>query len=240
MPSWPIHLAISKKLNRGWNLPKDEFIYGNIMPDADGYKVPISVTVPRETSHFLREVALNGANYLLPDVEKFRKKYQSQIDNPIVLGYLVHLLTDYYFNRMFYEKYCKYDKSGKFIGVCLKNQKVLYCSFDEANRMKQNDFSKFEYLLEKNHMLGKSKYNESIYRHAGWISEFSFTEADVIRTMKYIYELQVINMYPHMDIDSYQYQLFSESTLLEYFYSCVEFICSYLSYYQLLPTTEND
>lgn len=240
MPSWPIHLAISKQLNRNWNLPKSEFIYGNIMPDADGRLVPISVSVPRKTSHFSKEIDLNGKKVLLPDVEAFRRKYQSYIDNPVVIGYLVHLLTDYYFNRIFNEHYCKYNKEGDFIGVQLKNQKFLYCSYNEANRMKQKDFAKFEYLLEKNNMLGKSEYEESIYHHAGWISEFSFTESDVISVMKYIYELQVKEVYSHLDIDSYQYQIFSESILLTYFYSCINFIHSYFDHYQLLPLKKND
>ena len=35
MPSWSVHLAVSKEANKKLNLNKDLFYYGNLIPDVD-------------------------------------------------------------------------------------------------------------------------------------------------------------------------------------------------------------
>lgn len=55
MPTWAIHLSIAKKLNTKLNLSKDEFLFGNILPDIpNGYYIKdiSSITSYNET-HFI-------------------------------------------------------------------------------------------------------------------------------------------------------------------------------------------
>ena len=35
MPSWSVHLAVAKEVNKKLNLNKDLFYYGNLIPDVD-------------------------------------------------------------------------------------------------------------------------------------------------------------------------------------------------------------
>lgn len=37
MPSWPVHLAIAKKVNAKLKLNEDLFLYGNLIPDVERY-----------------------------------------------------------------------------------------------------------------------------------------------------------------------------------------------------------
>ena len=35
MPSWSVHLAVAKKVNKKLKLNDDLFLYGNLIPDVD-------------------------------------------------------------------------------------------------------------------------------------------------------------------------------------------------------------
>ena len=47
MPSWSVHLAVAKEVNKKLNLNKDLFYYGNLIPDVDKGTI-----INRYTAHF--------------------------------------------------------------------------------------------------------------------------------------------------------------------------------------------
>ena len=99
MPSWKIHSYIGNQVNKTIKVNKKYFMIGNLLPDQDRYNIGnLKRNIPRTTTHFIkREDYLIGIN--LPDYDKMYNKYKDKFKNPVLMGYLVHLLTDYYFNN---------------------------------------------------------------------------------------------------------------------------------------------
>ena len=87
MPSWPIHIAIAHKVNKKLNL-NDDFILGSVLPDIlDGYIIKSSNITDKNLSHF-------RINHKI-SLDYFLEKYHDKLNNPIVLGFLVHLITTF-------------------------------------------------------------------------------------------------------------------------------------------------
>ena len=101
MPNWKTHLEISKRLNEKYKFNEKDFelfMFGSILPDINNSYVVtgISKKISHDTTHFRsKEVP----SYIL-----FAEKYKKQIDdkNPIFVGYVTHLFTDYMWNNNFY------------------------------------------------------------------------------------------------------------------------------------------
>lgn len=108
MPSWGIHLATAKKVLEKIEISeKNDFIFGNVLPDIEnGYliKEPSNIVNHKVTHYDLYpQEKFIGFN-------KFYKLYKDNLDNKVVLGYLVHLMTDNLWNKDFYEKKAIFDK----------------------------------------------------------------------------------------------------------------------------------
>lgn len=91
MPSMSAHMAIACKLSNKLNVDKKEFIKGNILPDLYENK---------EKSHY----KIQGKRYTVPNIEEAVKTLD--LSKSIDIGYLSHLLLDYYY---FNEYLIKYD-----------------------------------------------------------------------------------------------------------------------------------
>lgn len=146
MPSWKIHSKIASDISKIINTNKKYFMIGNLLPDQDKYNIEgLTKNISRTITHYVTVEDLKiGIN--LPDYERFYNKYKSKINNPVILGYLVHLLTDYYWNNYIYKKYFIKEKQ-KYVAVKLNTNKIYKCDFKEMNSIKQEDFEIFENLL---------------------------------------------------------------------------------------------
>ena len=71
-------------------------------------------------SHYQEKVLERLAN---PD--KFVEKYRDKIDNPILVGYLIHILTDRFYNEYMFKHFYIYDKDDNGVGMYLKSKKKL-------------------------------------------------------------------------------------------------------------------
>ncbi len=84
MPSHKIHLAIAKRVNDKLNLDLDSIMLGSVLPD-------ICENKNHSISHYqVGEKDLEG----LANPDKFVEKYRDKLSNPIMIGYLIHILTD--------------------------------------------------------------------------------------------------------------------------------------------------
>lgn len=126
MPSWFTHLATAKELIDRIEIKDiNSFLIGNLMPDAERYVIKdFSICVPYDISHFASIQNLKTGKYKLPDINKFLNIYEKKVSNSLVLGYLVHLLTDYYWNQLTFSYYTIKDQSGEFVEVKLNNGQV--------------------------------------------------------------------------------------------------------------------
>ena len=102
MPSWGIHLATTKKILEKINI-KDEndYIFGNILPDIlNGYLIKdVSNIVTHKDAHYDIYKGEKFSNY-----KRFYAEYNNKLNNKVVLGYLIHLMTDNLWNKQFYNK----------------------------------------------------------------------------------------------------------------------------------------
>lgn len=99
MPSWGVHIALANKLNKKFELGND-FIIGNVLPDAtNGIIVK---NIPNVINHAKTHYNFEGPNKPPKnDVDKFLEEYKDKLNNPLILGSLIHIMTDNFFNFYF-------------------------------------------------------------------------------------------------------------------------------------------
>lgn len=225
MPSWGIHLTIAKKLAEKLQIEdKNAFLFGNLLPDVNnGYVIrDVSKLISHDITHY------NGQqgklNDVLPGCNMFYDKYQEKLENPVILGCLSHLYTDYYWNYMTYMKYGIFNQAGNFIGFRLNDGKEIYCSQEESRIIKTNDFKLFSSYVYQNRLLTPVEYQENLLNMAQEIEEVDISGNDIQNTISYIQnKLQNTNMYNNIREKSY-YQIFNEEQLVKEIDNCVNYI----------------
>lgn len=219
MPAWEMHIAIANRVNKILNLDDELFIIGNVMPDAEGYVIKDpSVKVAYAVSHYA-EHNIEGVKEVLPKYQRFIQKYNNKMNNPIVMGYFVHILTDFYWNRMTFKNYYIRNNEGETIGIKLNNGKELFCSKDERRILKQTDFSNFSsYLVNNGRLYIPNLRKNKIIDNIKIIEEIPLTEKDVEKTIDY---LENINK-KRKNIE--EYKVFTKEKFQEEFENCIQFI----------------
>lgn len=134
MPSWSIHLKIAKGVNEKLKLDRDNFYYGNLIPDVDK-----DTKIGRYKAHYYNSNLpfFNCPKEEMIDIDKFLKDYKKNLNNPLVLGYYSHLLTDNYFNDYVYSNCWVLDKDKNIIGIKLKNGNVLNLDLENSKKIRQ-------------------------------------------------------------------------------------------------------
>ena len=141
MPSHKIHLKIAQVINQNLHLDTDAIMLGSVLPD---------LTI--EKNHALSHYQVKGSyEDTLANPDKFIHEYKKQLQNPIMLGYLIHLLTDRYYNNYFMKQHCLMNESGKPYCVKRKNGTIK----KTINIYKKSDFVKYDKWLLKHHLVGK-------------------------------------------------------------------------------------
>ncbi len=147
MPSWGVHIAIANKLNKKLKLGSD-FIIGNVLPDAtNGYIVSgISNVIKHSETHYNFE----GENKPPKnDVNKFMEVYGSKLNNPLIFGSLIHIMTDNYFNKYTKENHVESES------VAILNDGSILKGVVPW-KLKQADFYKFADYLVQSKMVGEA------------------------------------------------------------------------------------
>lgn len=218
MPSWKIHTKIGNDILKQIDINKKYFMIGNLMPDQDKYNISdLKKSVSRVVTHYVSDDDFKtGIN--LPDYEKFYNKYKTKFYNPVIFGYLVHLLTDYYWNNYIYDKY--FIKEGdNYVGVRLNSNKIYKCDFKEMNSMKQKDFEVF------NQSLSVRKYN---FRYC--LNSKYFDELDEIKINRHnIYLIgKFLNLSHKKENNNNEYSILNERECIKITNECEKFIINYL------------
>ena len=105
MASSIIHIAVANELNKVINKDRKKLLIGSIAPDI--------------SKHFGRgkiESHFQNTDDDIPNLDKFLSKYKNNLDDDFVLGYYIHLYTDYiwfkYFTPDFYNNGVIYKLDG--------------------------------------------------------------------------------------------------------------------------------
>lgn len=119
MPSHKIHLSIAKEINKKLKLDNDAIMLGSVLPD-------LTIEHDHGLSHFQFEDVYPKN---LANADEFIKKYPDMKDD-ISIGYIIHLLTDKYYNDVYYHtningiehnKYFKHNLFDSYDNYLLKH-----------------------------------------------------------------------------------------------------------------------
>ena len=125
MASSVIHMAVASEINKSIGRDNDKLLIGSIAPD-----ISKQVGESKVKSHFLDEQGND-----IPNIDRFLEKYKSKLDDDFVLGYYIHLYTDYlwfkYFLPEVYEKDCVTKLDGT----------VVKCNGRMINQYIYNDYT---------------------------------------------------------------------------------------------------
>lgn len=213
MPSWAIHLNIAKELSKNMaEETKESFILGNILPDVNvGYLInPISKQIPYTITHHGKCKKLKKDTRELPDYEEFIKEYKNDLKNPIVLGYLSHLMTDYYWNYHTFVKKGIYE-NGKLVGVYGDKNFVLGDS-EVIQKTKVSDFNVFSRYLYENGIVDIPNFNHKLADLVEPIKEIYIEEQDLQGVNKYFEEISEKIKKENQEYKVYSFKELKESS----------------------------
>lgn len=225
MPTWGIHLLTARKVNKRLNIKDyNSFLIGNIITDINnGYVIPnISKVIAHKNTHYYSEE--ETGKIIFYDVERFVKDNNKNLENPLVLGYITHLLTDSYWNALTYEKHGVYDKNNKLIGLKLNNGKNLIVDGEERRKTKTNDFKIFTNYIYVNNLVDIPKYEEKVYDMSRKIKCIDLTKKDIEETINYLDMAK-----KGIPLLKKEYEIFTEQEMLENVDKCVEGIIEYFN-----------
>ncbi len=181
MASSIIHMAVASELNKKLNRDESKLLIGTIAPDISKL-----VGDKKSKSHFI----INDDD--IPDVDRFYNKYRYYLDDDFVLGYYIHLLTDYYWFKYFVSEIINESIITKLDGTkvkCTNGMIITYMYNDYTNlnirlideynlnlKIFYNELPKFKNIIEE---IPMDKLN-IVVSNAGKIVEQSKVHKDMI------------------------------------------------------------
>lgn len=125
MASSVIHMAVCNEINKKLKRNNSKILIGTIAADISKL-----VGETKYYSHFLDD------SYDIPNLYKFLTKYKYNLDDDFVLGYYIHLYTDYLWFKYFVTDFLNEDMITKLDGTiinCHGNMAINYIYNDYTN-----------------------------------------------------------------------------------------------------------
>ena len=147
MASAVIHMAIANEINKSLKRNNDKILIASIAPDISKHLGKTKVK-----SHFL-----DDENSNVPNITKFLNKYRNKMNDDFVLGYYIHLYTDYLWFKYFMPEI--YDEENNMITKL--DGSTVKCNGNMAIIYIYNDYTNLNIkLLEKYNMNLSIFYND--------------------------------------------------------------------------------
>lgn len=118
-------MAVANEINKKLKRNQKSILIGSIAPD-----ISKQIGESKKNSHFLTD------DTDIPNLNKFICKYKGNLDDDFVLGYYIHLYTDYIWFKYFITDFVKEDYIFNIDGNKLKlgdNEKLNYIYNDYTN-----------------------------------------------------------------------------------------------------------
>ena len=119
MASAIIHIAVANELNKELKRDKSKFLIGSIAPD-----IAKIVGDSREKSHF---IDIKGTD--IPNIDLFLSKYKKYLSDDFVLGYYVHLYTDYLWFKYFIPEIIDKNIIKKLDGTSIRSNDIAFSKY---------------------------------------------------------------------------------------------------------------
>lgn len=226
MPSWSIHLAVAKKVNKKLKLNKNLFYYGNLIPDVDK-----ATSISRYQAHFYDNIPFPTCpKENMINISKFLNTYKNELDNHLILGYYSHLLTDNYFNDIVYSKCWVQDENKNIIGIKFKNNKIKYIDLEDKKRIKKKykhkDFELYGRYLYQDKLVDIPQNRDTVISNIDKLIPNFLDEQLVNQRFDYLQKnFSSFNKLNLFEIAfRHKYSLFTKKELDEAFNNCVKHI----------------
>lgn len=155
MASAIIHMAVASEINKTLKRLDNKLLIGTIAPDISKF-----IGRTKLESHFLDSVDND-----IPNLEKFLLKYKDKLTDDFVMGYYIHLFTDYLWFKYFVPNFYQDNMVTKLDGTvveCKGKMLDLYIYNDYTNlgmrlldeynlnlKIFYNDISELENIIEE-------------------------------------------------------------------------------------------
>lgn len=195
-----IHLAVANEVNKTLKKDNTKLLIGAIAPDI--WK-PLGNE--KEKSHFLTIPENN-----IPDINKFLNIYKNFLDDDFVLGYYIHLYTDYLWFKYFIPEIFDDEKEiiTKLDGTTIK------CNGNMLSLYIYNDYTNLNLKLIENYQLDLSMFYQKTPTFKNIIQEIPMDKIEVIiNTVKEIIEQTKVHKDLIFNMDNI-YQFIKEATKL--------------------------
>ncbi len=214
MPTHKIHLAIAKQVNDTLKLDLDSILLGSVLPD-------ICDNEDHKIAHYqVGEKDLEG----LANPDKFVEKYKSKLNNPIMIGYLIHLLTDRYYNEYMFKHFYIYDENDNGIGMYLKGKKKLLDA-DTRKDLKHRELFLYDSWLLNNGYVPKFNNTKCIEK----VLDFDEAKFNRKKLEEYILssnrDIDKVNIFRKLKI--YPYKITTKKELDSVYNNCINYILDY-------------
>lgn len=196
MASSMIHIAVANELNKTLNRDNKKLLIGSIAPD-----IAKLISRTKIVSHF------QDKDDDLPNLNKFLSKYKSDLSDDVVLGYYIHIFTDYlwfkYFVPDFYENGIIYKLDGTIENISV-DRKINYF---------YNDYTNLNIKLIDEYNLDLSIFYEDIPKLKDIIKEIPMNKIYVIidqagiilentkENKSYIFDMNLVNKFIKTSVD---------------------------------------
>jgi hypothetical protein len=139
------------------------------------------------------------------------------------MGYLIHILTDRYYNNYFFKNHCVFDENGHETKVKLKNGKYGF----PIKKYKQSDFEKYDKYLLKKHLVKKFNSIECVSQ----VKDLSVAKFDKNYLIQYIENTnkEIDNPKLYKVKSNIFYKVLSKNELNNMFNNCCKYIIKYIN-----------
>lgn len=229
MPSWGIHLKLAKKLNKILKIDNELFTFGNLIPDVDS-----DCIYTRSNSHYYTGIRFKKCpNESEIDIKQFLKDYKDKLDNPMVLGYFCHLLTDEFYNEYIYINKWVQDDNKNVIGIKCNDGSFIDVSanFRESLKYKHGDLEKYGRYIYNNEDLFIPTDVDKIISNSSILKDSFYSKENIKYRIDYLNNggFKEFNKLSQDDlINDHKYILFNQDELDNLFQDCYEYIIDVL------------
>lgn len=140
MASSVIHICVANEINKVLKKDNRKLLIGTIAPDISKL-----IGESKYYSHFLDDIDNN-----IPNLEKFLNKYKCYLDDDFVLGYYIHLYTDYLWFKYFIKKVIMGNYIKELDGNLVKYTKksFLYYVYNDYSNLNIQLINKYNFPLK--------------------------------------------------------------------------------------------
>lgn len=196
MASSIIHIAVANEINKILNRNNKKLLIGSIAPD-----IAKLIGMNKKDSHF------QDKDDTLPRLDEFLKKYKKDLNDDFVLGYYIHLYTDYlwfkYFEPDFYKNGVIHKLDGKIENIPPEKKMEYF----------YNDYTNLNIKLIDEYNLDLSIFYEELPTFNNIIKEIPMDKIQIIidqagiiientkESKSYVFDMDVVNKFIKTSVD---------------------------------------